>query len=73
MPSSEHRATSGVAHFESKVLELPATPAFPKTPELKKEEHKETQKPKSRYRAIKDIGEPTRVQELGHDPSHQKR
>ena len=73
MPEQENLPSRKAAPLEPQTVKLPARPTFEKKPEVEKEEHKRWPKPKGRYRPIKDLGEPTRVQEASNDSPSPKR
>jgi hypothetical protein len=73
MPEKKTLASYKAAPLEPQMMKLPARPTFEKKPETKEEEHRRRQKAKGRYRAIKDLGEPTHIQEAGNDSPIPKR
>jgi hypothetical protein len=73
MPAKKRPASPKAVSLEAQPLKLPARPTFEEKPEMEEEEHKRWPKPKGRYRPIKELGEPTRVQEASDDSSSTKR
>lgn len=73
MPEKKNLPSRPAAPLEPRTVKLPPKPTFEKKPKVAEEEHKRWPKPQGRYRPIKDLGEPTYVQEAGSDSPISKR